>query len=69
LTIQSKSLKWYNERTLSKFYESLHKRGDPVRLPHYDVVYVRAAIRANTGIEYTYEQVYNAMVAEGWSKD
>ena len=40
-----------------------------IRLPHHDVVYVRAAIRAISGKTFSYEQVYNAMKAEGWDKD
>ena len=42
---------------------------DRIRLPHYDVVYVRAAIREATGKIFSYEEVYNALKAEGWNKD
>ena len=67
--MRTKSLKWHNEHTLSAFFKSVHNREAFVRLPHYDVVYVRAAIRRDTGVEHTYEDVYNAMKAEGWNKD
>ena len=43
--------------------------GERIRLPHHEVVYVRAAIRAATGKIFSYEQVYNALKAEGWNKD
>ena len=69
MTIKKKPLKWYNDLTLEKFYDSMANYKEHIRLPHHDVVYVRAAIRAHTGVSYTYERVYNAMKAEGWDKD
>ncbi|MAF25229.1 hypothetical protein CL634_06605 [bacterium] len=63
------TLQWYNDLTLEYFYKSISNFQEQIRLPHHDVVYVRAAIRADTGKTYTYEQVYTAMKAEGWTKD
>jgi hypothetical protein len=62
-------LKWYNDLTLEMFYRSIMNYEERIRLPHHEVVYVRAAIRQATGDKYTYEQVYNALKAEGWNKD
>ena len=67
--MQKNKLQWYNDLTLEYFYKSVANFQEHIRLPHHDVVYVRAAIRARTGETYTYEQVYNAMKAEGWNKD
>jgi len=67
--MKKKQLKWYNDLTLEKFYHSMATYGERIRLPHHDVVYVRAAVRAALGKSYTYEQIYKAMKAEGWSKD
>ena len=67
--MKKNKLQWYNNLTLDYFYKSVANFQEPVWLPHHDVVYVRAAIRAGTGETYTYEQVYNAMKAEGWNKD
>jgi hypothetical protein len=67
--MQKNKLQWYNDLTLEYFYRSVANFTERIRLPHHDVVYVRAAIRARTGETYTYEQVYNAMKAEGWNKD
>jgi hypothetical protein len=62
-------LKWYNDLTLEMFYRSIMNYEERIRLPHHEVVYVRAAIRQATGTNYTYEHVYNALKAEGWNKD
>ena len=67
--MQKNQLQWYNDLTLEYFYKSIANFQEHIRLPHHDVVYVRAAIRAGTGETYTYEQVYTAMKAEGWNKD
>ena len=67
--MKKKTLKWYKDLTLEKFYHSIANYKEHIRLPHHDVVYVRAAIRAVSGNSFTYEQVYNAMKAEGWNKD
>jgi hypothetical protein len=67
--MKKKSLKWYNDLTLEYFYKSIANYQEHIRLPHHDVVYVRAAIAAATGKTFTYEQVYIAMKAEGWNKD
>ena len=67
--MKKNKLQWYNNLTLDYFYKSVANFQEQVRLPHHDVVYVRAAIRAGTGETYTYEQVYTAMKAEGWNKD
>ena len=67
--MNKKRLKWYNDLTLEKFYQSMANYQDRIRLPHYDVVYVRAAIREATGKIFSYEEVYNALKAEGWNKD
>lgn len=69
MTKKKKQLKWYNDLTLEKFYHSMANYKERIRLPHHDVVYVRAAIRATTDKTFTYEQVYNAMKAEGWNRD
>ena len=47
--MKKKQLKWYNDLTLEKFYQSMANYKEHIRLPHHDVVYVRAAIRAATG--------------------
>ena len=67
--MNKKSLKWYNDLTLEKWYHSMANYKDRIRLPPHEVVYVRAAIRAATGKIFSYEQVYNALKAEGWNKD
>tara|TARA_X000001388_G_scaffold55328_1_gene40725 strand:+ start:382 stop:585 length:204 start_codon:yes stop_codon:yes gene_type:complete len=67
--MKKNKLKWYNDLTLENFYKSLSNYQEHIRLPHYDVVYVRAAIAAATGKNFTYEQVHTAMKAEGWHKD
>jgi len=67
--MRKKSLKWYNDLTLEKWYHSMANYGERIRLPHHEVVYVRAAIREATGKIFSYEQVYNALKAEGWNKD
>ncbi len=67
--MRKKRLKWYNDLTLEKFYQSMSNYQERIRLPHYDVVYVRAAIREATGKSFSYEEVYNALKAEGWNKD
>ena len=67
--MNKKSLKWYNDLTLEKWYHSMANYEERIRLPHHEVVYVRAAIRAATGKIFSYEQVYNALKAEGWNKD
>jgi len=67
--MKKKQLKWYDDLTLEKFYHSMANYRERIRLPHHDVVYVRAAIRAVSGKTFSYEQVYNAMKAEGWDRD
>ena len=69
MTKKKKRLKWYNDLTLEKFYHSMANYAEHIRLPHHDVVYVRAAIRARSGKIFSYEQVYEAIKAEGWNKD
>ena len=67
--MKKKQLKWCNDLTLEKFYHSMATYGERIRLPHHDVVYVRAAVRAALGKSYTYEQIYKAMKTEGWNRD
>ena len=67
--MNKKSLKWYNDLTLEKWYHSMANYKERIRLPHHEVVYVRAAMRERTGKIFSYEQVYNALKAEGWNKD
>ena len=67
--MKKNKLQWCNDLTLEKFYNSIATYGERIRLPHHEVVYVRASIREALGKSYTYEQVYHAMKAEGWSKD
>mgnify|MGYP003679153387 CR=1 FL=1 len=44
-----KRLQWYNDSTLEAFYESVSNFRARIKLPHHDVVYVRAALRERTG--------------------
>jgi|TARA_R110000787_G_scaffold284920_2_gene399314 hypothetical protein len=69
LTKDKKRVQWYNDLTLEAFYDSVANYKARVKLPHHDVVYVRAALRERTGEIFSYEQVHNALKAEGWSKD
>ena len=69
LTMKKNKLQWYDDLTLEYFYKSISNYQEHIRLPHHDVVYVRAAIAGATGKTFTYEQVYTAMKAEGWNKD
>jgi|TARA_R110000824_G_scaffold47317_1_gene134827 hypothetical protein len=69
LTTKQKRVQWYNDLTLEAFYDSVANHKARVKLPHHDVVYVRAALRKRTGETFSYEQVHNALKAEGWSKD
>ena len=62
-------LKWYNDLTLDAFYHSVANYKAKIKLPHHDVVYTRAALRERTGKTFSYEQVHNALKAEGWVKD
>ena len=69
MTKEKKRVQWYNDLTLEAFYDSVANYKARVKLPHHDVVYVRAALRERTGEIFSYEQVHNALKAEGWSKD
>lgn len=69
MTKTKKRLQWYNDLTLEAFYDSLCNYKAKIKLPHHDVVYVRAALRERTGKTFSYEQVHNALKAEGWSRD
>ena len=64
MTRKKNKLQWYNDLTLEMFYHSMATYGERIKLPHHDVIYVRAAIRAALGESYTYERVYHAMKAE-----
>ena len=50
-----KRLQWYNDSTLEAFYESVSNFRARIKLPHHDVVYVRAALRERTGKVFSYE--------------
>tara|TARA_R110002020_G_scaffold12827_1_gene46632 strand:+ start:609 stop:818 length:210 start_codon:yes stop_codon:yes gene_type:complete len=69
LTKSKKTLQWCNDLTLEKFYHSVSNYNDRIKLPHHDVVYIRAALREKTGKIFSYEEVHNALKAEGWDKD
>ena len=69
MTKAKKRLQWYNDLTLEAFYDSVSNYKTKIKLPHHDVVYVRAALRERTGKIFSYEQVHNALKAEGWSRD
>ena len=62
-------LQWYDDLTLEAFYQSIANFQEHIRLPHHDVVYVRAAIAAGTGKTYPYHQIYAATKADPWNKD
>jgi|TARA_R110000823_G_scaffold203546_1_gene334598 hypothetical protein len=64
-----KRLQWYNDSTLEAFYESVSNFRARIKLPHHDVVYVRAALRERTGKVFSYEEVHKALKAEGWDRD
>ena len=67
--MKKNKLQWYDDLTLEAFYQSIANFQEQIRLPHHDVVYVRAAVAAGTGKTYPYHQIYTAMKAEGWNKD
>mgnify|MGYP003636799378 CR=1 FL=1 len=45
MTKDKKRVQWYNDLTLEAFYDSVANYKARVKLPHHDVVYVRAALR------------------------
>ena len=64
-----KSVKLYTDNVLDAFYEgirtnTLHK----LHIPHSDVFYARAAIKARYGKRYSLKRVEDAMRAEGWTE-
>lgn len=67
MTLRKKSVKLKTpENVLEAFYHAirtntLHK----IHIPHSSVFYVRAALEARTGEQFTLERVENAMKAEG----
>ena len=69
MTKSQKMLQWYNDSTLEEFYHSISNYNERIKLPHHDVVYIRAALRERTGKTFSYEEVHNALKAEGWDRD
>lgn len=53
---------------LEDFYRKAHKADHNLNYPHSDVFYIRAKIRADTGVEYSLAHVERAMIAEGWKE-
>lgn len=53
---------------LEDFYRKAHYGDTKLNYPHSDVFYVRAKIKADTGVEYSLEHVESAMKAEGWKE-
>lgn len=58
-----------SDNVIEEFYKALAgediARLSRVHIPRSDVFYVRAAIKANTGVEYTLDHVERAMFLEG----
>jgi hypothetical protein len=56
-----------NDNVLEEFYKNLLDEENPERIhiPRSDVFYVRAAIYADTGVQYTLDHVERAMYLEG----
>ena len=53
--MKKNKLQWYDDLTLEYFYKSISNYQEHIRLPHHDVVYVRAAIAGATGKTFPYE--------------
>lgn len=54
---------------LKEFYEAVRQdKLNRIHIPHSDVFYVRAAIKARSGIKYSLERIEIAMKKEGWNK-
>ena len=62
-----KSVKLYvPENMLDAFYDAVRSNKlKDLHIPHSSVFYVRAAIEADTGVQYTLKHVENAMKHEG----
>jgi len=56
-----------NDNVIEEFYKNLLDKESPdrIHIPRSDVFYVRAAIYANTGVQYTLDHVERAMLVEG----
>ena len=64
-----KSVKLYTDNVLEAFYNAIRTNSlDRLHIPHSDVFYVRAAIKARSGIKYSLERIEIAMKKEGWNK-
>ena len=69
MTKIEKSVQLYPDNILQEFYEALKsKTFKYLHVPHSDVFYVRAAIKARSGIKYSLERIEIAMKKEGWNK-
>ena len=63
-----KSVKLYTDNVLVEFYRHLMNGNlDELHIPHSDVFYVREAVSAHYGREFTLEHVEWAMRMEGWT--
>lgn len=59
---------YISDNVLEEFYTTLEKKITSrfVHIPVSDVFYVRAAIKAATGVEYSLDRVERAMLLEGF---
>jgi hypothetical protein len=56
-----------SENLLDSFYKAIqNNRLSSIHIPYSDVVYIRAAIEADTGVRYTLSHVEKAMELEGF---
>jgi len=64
-----KSVKLYTDNVLEAFYDAiLNNTLDKLHIPHSDVFYVREAVSAHYGRNFTLKHVEDAMRAEGWTE-
>ena len=64
-----KSVKLYTDNVLEEFYKAiLNDTLDQLHIPHSDVFYVRAAVEAHYGRQFTLKHVEESMRAEGWTE-
>ena len=67
--MSKKSVKLYTDNVLDAFYDAVRTNSlDRLHIPHSDVFYVRAAVNAHYGREFSLKHVEEAMRAEGWTE-
>ena len=65
-----KSVQLESDNLLEQFYDAVvGNRLGSLHIPHSSVMYIRAAIEADTGVRYTLKHVENAMKHEGMLDD